>query len=215
MNCSNQRPGNDKMIVCKKAYHKKYYSKNREQILAQQKRYRTENAEILKSRHKSWYENNRERLTSSQRAYCQQNKEHIRNYGRQYCKNNRENINEYWRSYYAKNKEQIRQRLRDQKQRALSIWVEKSVFPVGNQMEQAFPLKIFRKKGNTFRGIPLFSFSPELPENHCTIYFITLVLCSSVKYTISLEKMASSFMFQCPTCGYHFEQAKFLFLRQR
>ena len=90
MNCSNQRPGNDKMVVCKKAYHKKYYAKNREQILAQQKRYRTENAEILKSRRKSWHENNRERLASSQRAYCQQNKEHIRNYRRQYCKNNRE-----------------------------------------------------------------------------------------------------------------------------
>ena len=25
-------------------------------------------------------------------------------------------------------------------------------------MEQRFPLEIFRKKGNTFRGIPLFSF---------------------------------------------------------
>ena len=64
---------------------------------------------------------------------------------------------------------------------ALSIWMEKSVFPVGNQMEQAFQLEIFRKKGNTFRGIPLFSFSPELPENHCTIYFITPVPCSLVK----------------------------------
>ena len=59
--------------------------------------------------------------------------------------------------------------------------MEKSVFPVGNQMEQAFPLEIFRKKENTFRGIPLFSFLPELPENHCTIYFITLVPCSLVK----------------------------------
>ena len=29
------------MVVCKKAYHKKYYAKNREQILARQKRYRT------------------------------------------------------------------------------------------------------------------------------------------------------------------------------
>ena len=105
------------MVVCKKAYHKIYCAKNREQILARQKRYRAENAEILKSRRKRWYENNRERLASSQRAYCQQNKEHIRDYQRQYCKNNRERINEYWRSYYAKNKEQIRKRLRDQKRR--------------------------------------------------------------------------------------------------
>ena len=38
------------MVVCKKAYHKKYCAKNREQILARQKRYRTKNAEIFKSR---------------------------------------------------------------------------------------------------------------------------------------------------------------------
>ena len=114
MNCSNQQPRNNKMVVCQKAYHKKYYAKNREQILARQKRYRTENAEILKSRRKRWYENN-----SSRRACCQQNKEHIRNYRRQNYKNNRERINEYCRSYYAKNKEQIRQRLRDQKQKKI------------------------------------------------------------------------------------------------
>ena len=84
MNCFNQWPGNDKIVVCRKAYNKNYYAKNREQILVRQKRYRTENAEILKSRRKRWYENNRERLASSQRAYCQQNKEHIRNYQRQY-----------------------------------------------------------------------------------------------------------------------------------
>ena len=68
MNFSNQRPGNDKMVVCKKAYHNKYCAKNREQILAQQKRYRTENAEILKSLRKSWYENNRERLAKQQES---------------------------------------------------------------------------------------------------------------------------------------------------
>ena len=44
---------------------------------------------------------------------------------------------------------------------ALSICLEKPVVPVGNQMERAFPLEIFRKKRNTFRGIPLFP--PERP----------------------------------------------------
>ena len=124
------------MVVCKKAYHEKYYAKNREQILAQQKLYLTENAEILKSRRKSWYENNRERLASNQRAYCQQNKEHIRNCQRQYGKNNRERINKYWRRYYAKNKERIRQRLCDQKQRktdknimCLRAWDQESEKP--------------------------------------------------------------------------------------
>ena len=52
MNCSNQQSGNDKTVVCRKACHKNYYAKNREQILARQKRYRTENAEILRLRRK-------------------------------------------------------------------------------------------------------------------------------------------------------------------
>ena len=119
MNCSNQLSGNDQKVVCKKAYHKNYYAKNRERIQARQKKKRAENVGILKTRRKRWYENNKKRLASSQRAYCQQNKEQIRNYRRQYCKNNRERINEYWRKYYAKNKERIRQRLHDQTQRKL------------------------------------------------------------------------------------------------
>ena len=45
---------------------------------------------------------------------------------------------------------------------ALSICLEKPVVPVGNQMERAFPLEIFQKKRNTFRGIPLFS--PVFPN---------------------------------------------------
>ena len=47
-------------------------------------------------------------------------------------------------------------------QGALSICGEKPVVPVGNQMEWAFPLEIFRKNRNTFRGIPLFPFLPEI-----------------------------------------------------
>ena len=70
MNCSNQRSGNDKIVVCRKAYHKNYYAKSREQILARQKRYRTENAEILKLRRKSWYEiKNRERLAAARELH--------------------------------------------------------------------------------------------------------------------------------------------------
>ena len=59
MGCYNQQTENDQKVVCKKAYHKKYYAKNRERILAQQKRYRAENVEILKTRRKRWYENNK------------------------------------------------------------------------------------------------------------------------------------------------------------
>ena len=49
-------------------------------------------------------------------------------------------------------------------------------------MERPFPLDIFfRKETNTSRGIHLFSFSPELPEIHCTICFVPLVPCFNDK----------------------------------
>ena len=48
---------------------------------------------------------------------------------------------------------------------ALSFSMEKPVVPVINQMERTFPHEIFRKKRNTFWGIPLFSFSPEWSKN--------------------------------------------------
>ena len=150
MNCFNQRSGNDKIVVCRKAYNKNYYAKNREQILVRQKRYRTENADILKSRRKRWYENNRERLASSQRAYCQQNKEHIRNYQRQYCKNNREWSNKYWRSYYAKNKEQIRQRL-DQKQRKIGQNIVR--FGAWDQESEKLETSLFNKRHTLCIGL--------------------------------------------------------------
>ena len=70
MSCYNQLLENDQKVVCKKAYHKKYYAKNRERILAQQKRYHAENVKILKTRRKRWYEIDKKRLASSQRAYC-------------------------------------------------------------------------------------------------------------------------------------------------
>ena len=41
---------------------------------------------------------------------------------------------------------------------ALFFCMENPVAPVVNQMEQTFPLEIFRKKRNTFKGIPFFSF---------------------------------------------------------
>jgi exonuclease VII large subunit len=116
MNCSNQSPENDKKVVCRSAYHKRYYAENKERILTRQKRWRTDNAEILKARRKRWYENNKERIARSQRAYNQKNKEHVSSYRRKYCKNNRERLNKYWRDYYANNKERINQRLRGKKQ---------------------------------------------------------------------------------------------------
>ena len=59
---------------------------------------------------------------------------------------------------------------------ALSICVEKPVVPVGNQMERAFPLEIFRKKRNTFSGIPLFPVSRPLNDRKISVPFATTSL---------------------------------------
>ena len=42
--------------------------------------------------------------------------------------------------------------------------MEFSVIPGRIQMEQFIPVENFRKKGNTFRGISLFSLLPEFPK---------------------------------------------------
>ena len=47
---------------------------------------------------------------------------------------------------------------------ALTIWVKFSVIPGRIQMERFIPVKNFRKKGNTFRGISFFSLWPEFPK---------------------------------------------------
>ena len=96
MNCSSPSPENDQKDVCKSASHKRYYTENRERILARQKRWRTENPDAMKGCYRRLYENNKERLASNR-------------------KHNMQRLNDYWRGYYAKNK--INQRIREQRQR--------------------------------------------------------------------------------------------------
>ena len=48
---------------------------------------------------------------------------------------------------------------------ALFFSTESPIDPVANQMEQTFPLKIYREKRNTFRDIPLFSVFSESSKN--------------------------------------------------
>ena len=88
------------------------------------------------------------------------------------------------------------------RQGAPSICRKKPVVPVENQMERAFPLKIFWKKRNTFRGIPLFSFLPELLEKS----LFHLIHPTSTKLlhecTGILPKNMASFVFHCPTCRF-------------
>ena len=52
--------------------------------------------------------------------------------------------------------------------------MENPVVLVGQLMEPSFPLEIFRKKRNSLRRSPLFSFLPKWPKCHWTICLITL-----------------------------------------
>ena len=71
---------------------------------------------------------------------------------------------------------------------ALSICMEKQVLLVGQQMEQSFPLEIFRKKRNNFS--PLFPFLPKWPEYYWTISLgHTRVPCSLLRYAVYFSKL--------------------------
>lgn len=84
----------------------------------------------------------------------------------------------------------------------------KICFPGGEPDGSRLSAENFRKKVNTFRGIPLFLFSPELLENHCTIYFIRLVPCSWIKIR-DLARENGVLLHVS-----HFEQAKGFFMTE-
>lgn len=51
-------------------YHKDYYQKNRERILAQQKLYNEENKEKIQEYHVDWYLKNKDRVDAQQAAFA-------------------------------------------------------------------------------------------------------------------------------------------------
>ena len=63
----------------------------------------------------------------------------------------------------------------------LSICVEKSVVPVGNQMERAFSLEIFRKK-EYLQRYSFFPFSPEMTGNFL-FHFCSSLLANRARST--------------------------------
>ena len=85
---------------------------------------------------------------------------------------------------------------------ALSFCTENPIVLVVNQMEQTFPLKIFREKRDTFRGIPLFSVLPEMIGKSCSICFVPLVPCSLKKK--KTWRTPWVLVFSCPneSCGF-------------
>ena len=67
-------------------------------------------------------------------------------------------------------------------------------------MKQAFPLEIFRKKGNTFQRYSSFLVFTGITGK--SLYHLLYHTSAMPLGKISLGKMASSFMSQCPTCGW-------------
>ena len=57
--------------------------------------------------------------------------------------------------------------------RALTICTENPEIPGRIQMERFFPVEIFRKKSNTFRGITFFPFLPKWPKFSVPFVLIT------------------------------------------
>ena len=65
------------------------------------------------------------------------------------------------------------------KQGALSICVEKPVVPVGNQMERAFPLEIFRKKKEYLQRYSSFPVSPGMTGKF--LFHLQQPVCSLIE----------------------------------
>ena len=57
--------------------------------------------------------------------------------------------------------------------RALTICTENPEIPGRIQMERFFPVEIFRKKSNTFRGITFFPFLPKWPKFSVPFVLVT------------------------------------------
>ena len=69
-------------------------------------------------------------------------------------------------------------------------------------MERFIPVECFRKKGNTFRGVPFFSLLPEFPE--ISVPFVHIYQCQAPHENTSerMLKMAADFqnVYRCNVC---------------
>lgn len=96
--------------ILMKARHRKYYLKNRENIIEKNKEYRENNLEEVKKRKKKYYEKNKEFLLSNNKQYRIENIEQYKERDKQYYKNNKERILRRISRYYMKNRIRILER---------------------------------------------------------------------------------------------------------
>ena len=65
---------------CKSLKYKKYYSKNRDEILIKKREYRFDNIDKFKMKDKKYYEENSEAIKERRREYVAKNKDKIKQY---------------------------------------------------------------------------------------------------------------------------------------
>jgi len=97
-----------------KEYHKKYYIKNKYEMLERQKQYRKNNPESVRKYGEKWreknsdyskeyYKNNREKILIKQKEWHKNNRRKKGEYNKQYCRNNRKKLNNYGKKRYQTN----------------------------------------------------------------------------------------------------------------
>ena len=76
-------------------YSKKYYKKNRDDLIEKQKIHNTKNQESIKEYQKQHYQQNRDKLKEYSNEYYEKNKPRYKKYMRKYYKDHKENDNGY------------------------------------------------------------------------------------------------------------------------
>ena len=84
----------------KKNLNKKYYDKNREELLEKKRKYYQENKEKIANKKREFYSLNKEKIIEHNKQYYEINKEKTRSYQKQYRKENRERLRDYDKNKY-------------------------------------------------------------------------------------------------------------------
>jgi hypothetical protein len=102
----------------------KYYSENKEYVLARNKTYRNEHKEEKKIVNKNWYENNKDRASKNAKAWKNNNKEKVQIINKKANKVHyykyREKSIQLSKDYYVQNKDKIRKYKREYKRNKIS-----------------------------------------------------------------------------------------------
>jgi HNH endonuclease. len=99
--------------ACNRERNKKYYEKNKEQVLERQKKYREENKEQILEQNRKYYEENKEKVLKRKKKYREDNRE----YFKKWREENREHAIEYAKKYHKENPHIAR--ANNQKRRAM------------------------------------------------------------------------------------------------